>query len=392
MGTLDPGRWRLFDCINVAWGRLADGLLTASELQQLADESIALQKTVEWTVADDPDVGLRFGLPRALLHWREQNELIGDTYSDTTGQFRVLTFVIPDSSRVALSVFAKEFGSNTPNFRRGYTRLRDDWAVTTGETQATLLYAKAIWANGEVRGFAAWYDRNLSATHSRYINAIVNSLEPIPRRPRPPLAAANSTLERPVERESHVTLSGTGFVVRNDGLVVTNAHVVAGCSTVAVAPFAPATVLQIDPIRDLALLRVPGLFGRPAARLASDDAMLGEDVFAFGFPLSDFLGDTLGFSRGSVSATRGLGGDPRTFRMTAEVQPGNSGGPLLDASGRVVGVVVSKLDALVVASKTGDIPQGMNFAIRASELRAFLEEVDAGWDRDNQPRDDDHRH
>ena len=76
---------------------------------------------------------------------------------------------------------------------------------------------------------------------------------------------------------------------------------------------------------------------------------------------------------GNVSRLSGLAGDSRLLQISAPVQPGNSGGPLLDASANVIGVVVSKLDALRVAKATGDIPQNVNFALNANVLRAFLD-------------------
>jgi S1-C subfamily serine protease len=74
-----------------------------------------------------------------------------------------------------------------------------------------------------------------------------------------------------------------------------------------------------------------------------------------------------------VSALAGIGNDARLFQVTVPVQRGNSGGPLLDLHGRVVGVVVGKLDAVQVASVTGDIPQNVNFAIKAGVVRTFLQ-------------------
>ena len=78
-------------------------------------------------------------------------------------------------------------------------------------------------------------------------------------------------------------------------------------------------------------------------------------------------------STGAVSALAGPGDDRRFIQITAPVQPGNSGGPVLDAAGNVVGVVVAKLDAVEIARSTGDIPQNVNFAVSAGIARAFLD-------------------
>jgi S1-C subfamily serine protease len=89
--------------------------------------------------------------------------------------------------------------------------------------------------------------------------------------------------------------------------------------------------------------------------------------------LPGLLASEANVTTGTVSALAGIGNDTRFLQMTVPVQPGNSGGPLLDLEGRVVGVVVGKLDALKVASVTGDIPQNVNFAIKAEVVRRFLD-------------------
>ena len=168
--------------------------------------------------------------------------------------------------------------------------------------------------------------------------------------------------------------SGTAFAVA-PGLLVTNQHVVAGCSSVEVLAAdgrRAGAVVDADALIDLALIRVTGLKGATARLRSPRNVRLGEAVMVFGFPLSGSLSSGGNFTSGLVSALRGLRDAAGEIQITAPVQPGNSGGPLMDASGLVIGVVQAKLDALRTARITGDIPQNVNFAISLEVLADFL--------------------
>jgi S1-C subfamily serine protease len=133
-------------------------------------------------------------------------------------------------------------------------------------------------------------------------------------------------------------------------------------------------ILSRDSTNDLALIRAPTA-KKPvaAAVVASSVLRVGETVVAVGYPLQGTLSSSGNVTSGTMSATSGPGDDTRLLQMTAPVQPGNSGGPLLDSSGNVVGVVVGKLDALRIARVTGDIPENVGFAIKAAVVRVFLD-------------------
>jgi S1-C subfamily serine protease len=170
--------------------------------------------------------------------------------------------------------------------------------------------------------------------------------------------------------------SGTGFVVAPDR-VLTNQHVIDGCNRVLVRAaddrwLAATPPARVDRERDLALLAVPGDPGPPLAFRGQPEIRRGEGVVTYGFPLSGLLSSGPTLTTGEVSAMAGLRDNPRQFQISAPVQPGNSGGPLLDRQGHVVGVVVSKLNAQRVAQHTGDIPQNVNFAVKGTEALAFL--------------------
>jgi serine protease Do len=104
---------------------------------------------------------------------------------------------------------------------------------------------------------------------------------------------------------------------------------------------------------------------------------LGEPVEAYGFPLAEILSASGNFSLGNISALSGLCDDSRYLQISVPVQPGNSGGPLLDQHGNVIGIVSAKLNALKVMRLTeGDIEQNVNFAVRASVAANFLQTND----------------
>ena len=105
---------------------------------------------------------------------------------------------------------------------------------------------------------------------------------------------------------------------------------------------------------------------------AGSEVRVGNDIVSYGFPLTGLLSSEGNFSKGSVAAMSGIDDRASQMQISAPLQSGNSGGPLLDYSGIVVGVVVSKLSAVKVAAVTGDIPQNVNFAIKRSVVENFL--------------------
>ena len=170
--------------------------------------------------------------------------------------------------------------------------------------------------------------------------------------------------------------SGSGFVAA-PGRLLTNAHVVERCGAIlarnAAGRTARAKLLNADATRDLALLGVPRDFGPPLTFRDAPVVLRGESVVTYGFPLTGLLSSGPTLTTGSISALSGLRDSALDYTISAPVQPGNSGGPLLDAQGHVIGVVVAKLNAAAVARLTGgDIPQNVNFAIKGAAALAFL--------------------
>lgn len=167
---------------------------------------------------------------------------------------------------------------------------------------------------------------------------------------------------------------GTGFFVSPNGNVITNNHVVDGCGEIRIpAHNITAKLVVADQANDLALIKIE-VVGKPVLAFPSgDDLKQGEEVFAFGFPLDGYLPSAGNVTTGIVSALAGPGNNSSLIQTTAPVQPGNSGGPLLNKKGKVVGVVVGKANAIKIAKVTGDIPQNINFAIAPRTVKSFLD-------------------
>ena len=187
----------------------------------------------------------------------------------------------------------------------------------------------------------------------------------------------------------------TGSVVPYILMTDTNQHVVGGCETVTVGDSADrqvtADVLDTDRRNDLALLRISStkmasaetksLISKlnikvvPKASdglMRSEDAELGEDVLVAGFPYAELFSSTIKVTKGIVSATRGMGDDSGQFQIDAAVQPGSSGGPIYDENGNIVGVVVAQLNKMKFAEQLGSLPENVNFGIKASTVKQFL--------------------
>ena len=179
----------------------------------------------------------------------------------------------------------------------------------------------------------------------------------------------------PAPQPSVAYWSGSGFFVSKMGHVLTNNHVIEKCSSIRVfmeqAEPVAAREIARDTTNDLALLST-GL-KPPGVAAPRSGSRVGEFVAAFGYPHADLLATSGNFTQGNVTALAGIGDDSRYLQISTPVQSGNSGGPLLDQSGNLVGMVTSKLDAIKMIQTSGDLPQNINFALKASIIASFLD-------------------
>lgn len=170
---------------------------------------------------------------------------------------------------------------------------------------------------------------------------------------------------------------GTGFFVSRNGHVATNAHVIEGASKIVVYTNESqyeASVLVVDESNDLAILKVDAAT-KPLHVRTVDGINKGSRVFTIGFPNPSLQGVEPKYTDGAISSFSGLRDKPNVMQISTPIQPGNSGGPLIDQEGNVVGVVVSKLNAIAVMAKQEYIPENVNFAIKGDYLLPLLNAI-----------------
>jgi hypothetical protein len=186
---------------------------------------------------------------------------------------------------------------------------------------------------------------------------------------QPPAARDQSA-----DDKEHLDSTGSGFILTNSGYIATNHHVIAGATTLGVhipgqEKPVPARVVADDPDNDLAIVKVDGPVGNaPIAFVEPKDVKVGQDVVVFGYPLGFTLGQTVRVSTGTMSSLYGPRDNPNLYQISAPIQPGNSGGPVFNKDGQLVGVVVSQF---VNA-------QNVNFAIKGGLLAALLQRFPDG--------------
>ena len=173
------------------------------------------------------------------------------------------------------------------------------------------------------------------------------------------------------------TFTGTGFFITDDGYLISNCHVVKDAVNVRLvngSGLLDASVVRVDAANDLALLKAAGKFA-PLPIAASRTVKLGGTVATVGFPDIGLQGFAPKLAKGEIASLSGAADDPRYFQISLPVQPGNSGGALVDARGNVVGIVAAKLDTSAALAATGSLPENVNYAVKSSLLLSFLESV-----------------
>ena len=198
----------------------------------------------------------------------------------------------------------------------------------------------------------------------------------------PPITSQDKTDDNEMISAS----SGSGFAVSEDGYVVTNHHVIEGCQKVLVhskEQSIQAIIVTSDPQNDLALLKAD-FIPETVFPLSADRPELLQDIYVAGYPFGKNISSSVKVTKGIISSLTGIGNNFSNIQIDAALQPGNSGGPILDEKGNVIGVAVAKLDAELILENFGSLPEDTNFGIKSNIVRNILDSNEVDGPQANQ--------
>ncbi len=242
---------------------------------------------------------------------------------------------------------------------------------------------KAIFENSSMPNLFStkWYSGNKTSLETFAIleeNGIlaIDSRDPITGESKPfkfiKIYPSGGVSKKPEER--NIKSTGSGFFITKSGIIATNAHVVEGASKIEVtvshdhgALSYNAKLLIFDKSNDVALLQIEDsrfeeLNFIPYQIVETTD--IGAKVYTIGYPLSNIMGSNFKLTDGIVSSTSGINDDIRYFQISVPLQPGNSGGPLFNKDGNIIGITTSRLNSSAVGAQV----ENVNYAIKSPYL------------------------
>jgi len=359
--------------------------ITPDHLRRLFERAEEMRRRVQFNLIDDDRARTTIGLPHLIVTKRNDTQR-GSRYSSPSGEIEVIVgrFTRDEGGLKELFNRVLRSGRITSFAQRVW---QEHAFYVSGEDATKHYYYTGKVVADEVRGLSISYPKLQQDLMERIVIAVVNSFHnPIGRypitesAPQPDIArhggrtapySATPTLPHHSSPVGPIG-AGTGFFVDATGHLMTSDHVVNGCSSLDIRGHGTGQVVRRDPANDLAIIKVAPAKSIQPVKFRTEELDLAEKILVVGYPLPDTLAASLNVTEGIVSSLQGIRGDNRYVQITAPVQPGNSGGPLLDYAGRVSGIVTAKLNDLRVLATRGTVPENIAFALRASYAIALL--------------------
>ena len=234
---------------------------------------------------------------------------------------------------------------------------------------------KAEWRGvSDGIGMGTWYMRNKSKNTGTYkfSNRLISNIGN-------PYSNGNLIKIFPLKEDKSATGSGTAFAISNHGYLVSAYHVVDGAEKIFVninGIKERAEIIKSDANNDLVILKVNYQFETFLNIEGTHKLSVGDEVYTAGFPYKDLLGDEIKYTEGIISSKSGLLNISSLLQTTTQIQPGNSGGPLISKeSGNVIGVITSTAAIENFYKKVGTIPQNVNWSVKSDYLLPLIQDI-----------------
>ncbi|MBJ7577901.1 trypsin-like peptidase domain-containing protein [Devosia sp. MC532] len=357
-------------------GETSSGVLSTTQQDRLLEDAAAIYQQFGFDEVIDVRGGMTMLLPKTLL------PEIGETKRGTSYSSYDRTIImetISKSHAVEPYLSLYETLSSGPGRSISYKTIDSSRFVVSGSRGTKRFYTYIYNTPGASVGFSMDWEPQVNGVAAMVATFLASYALPfVPEEydakneDRRGQSAPQSAGTPPQNAVTRGASSGSGFFVAERGVLVTNNHVIDQCETLTVAGYGSARVITSDEDLDLAVLQLDKIVEHPVAEIRSTPGELGESVLALGFPLSTIMDSTLTIGTGIVSAQNGLGGEPRWFTTNVGIQPGNSGGPLLDEFGKVIGVAVAKISDEALLEAMGTTAPNVGFAIKSEVLSDYL--------------------
>ncbi|CTQ56449.1 Serine protease Do-like HtrA [Roseibium album] len=369
-----------------------DGTLGDNELLTLQNHGLDLVHRVGFETRNEATTGLTLGVPSKLFNPPSSTKR-GHLWQTFDDSIELETLRIPETETTYKDLY-KRLTVQRSGRVIDHKKMRNDFFVVSGLQDGRDFYLRVMRTQEDSRGFSLTWDSKHSVFMDRVALAMSNSLTVYDGGSTDQLGAMTSApAQQPLQPQHGSSFppdqtalapgmsetgssSGSGYFVTGEGHIGTNAHVASNCKSLMVPGHGKADLIRANEANDLAIIQLESRQSTHFAQFrAKQPIVRGEEVFVLGYPFAQILDNNLNFTHGIVSSLAGIKGDIRHFMISAPVQPGNSGGPVLDRTGALIGTVVSRLDKFKTLKVAGDLPENINFAIRGRLMSAYMESL-----------------
>lgn len=370
-GAFGPGTRRSISDWQSAQGLEPTGFLTSRQLNQLLNGYADALARYSFTRVRDDQSGIELTIPAAMVEF-ERYESPFAHFREINGSGMRLLLISQEGTQATLFGLYEIMQTLEVIPLEGQRERRSNGFLITGQSQTARAHVVATLANGQIKGFALLWEPRADADAAFVLETMEPSFQAVAGvLPSSAGAGALSVARRDLLSGLDVRRperSRSGFFVDAVGTVVTSAEAVAQCDRVTIDEAYLARVRAIDEVAGVAVLSpqeplVPLAF----AQFASTEPNPGSDVRVSGFSFQDTLTRPI-LTFGSLSDVTGLNGEEWLRRLAITVQPGDSGGPVFDATGAVMGVLLPRVE-----DGQRLLPEDVNFALSSAAVIRALE-------------------